>query len=65
MCKVTELTYEEDKIGYKIINLYCFRPVGSKFEMVRPYYSAKRARIMFWGTPTSLPPHTALFFSPF
>ena len=30
------------------------RPVGSKFEIVRPY-KAQSARIMLWGTPTSPP----------
>ena len=36
------------------------RPVPNRnqFEMVQPYYSAKRA-IMFWGTPTSPPPPLA------
>ena len=40
-----------------------FRPVGSKFEMVRLYYSAKRAHIIFCGSPTQLRFNEALSLS--
>ena len=43
-----------------------YRPVGSKFEMVRPYYDAMRARNVLGHThlpspPPPPPPHTARY----
>ena len=34
----------------------CYRPVGSKFEMVRPYYDAMRARNVLGHTHLPSPP---------